>query len=56
MYLPSGVPDNCLRTSYGQKYADLLTKQNHVWLILYLGVKSFGQSYSSIISDKHLFK
>ena len=41
---------------WAKTYADLLTKQNPVWLILYLGVKSFGQTYSSIISEKHLFK
>ena len=37
-------------------YTDLLTKQNPPWLILYLGVKSFGQPYSSVISEKHIFK
>ena len=37
-------------------YTDLLTKQNLVWLIFYQGVKSFDQSYSSVISEKHLFK
>ena len=54
MYLPLGVPDYCLHTSYGQKH--LLRKQNSAWLILYLGVKSFGQHYVPIVSDKHLFK
>ena len=54
MYLTLGVPDNFLHTSYGQEH--LLTKQNPVWLILYLGMKSSGQHYGSIISDKHLFK
>ena len=54
MYLSLGVPDNFLHTSYRQKH--LLTKQNPVWLILYLRVKSFGQHYGSIISDKHLYK
>ena len=37
-------------------YTDLLTKENLVWLIFYQGVKSFDQPYSSVISEKHLFK
>ena len=51
MYLPLGVPDNCSHTSYG--YGQ---KRNPASLTLYVEVKSLDQPYSSIISDKYLFK